>query len=336
MSVEFVADIGANDDGSLDRALSLIRLAAASGATVVKWQHFRAEHIVSPEGFAALGKMAHQAAWSESVVDVYRKAEVPWAWTPLLAAQCEVCGVEFMSTAYDLEAVDHLNPFVKRWKIGSGDITYKALLQKVAGTGKPVLLGTGASTEKEAHEAWEVLRDAGENRVVALQCNTDYSGGSISHTNLRALSRSHPFAFLHNGLSDHTRSLPVVLGAVALGASVIERHFTDDHTRHGPDHAFAMNPEEWRDMVRAVRELESAMGDGVKKVEPNEVKSRIVQRRAWYVTRDMDTLDVLRERDVIALRPCPDGAVTPMTDVVGRRIKNIVAKGTVLFASMLA
>ena len=287
----FCADIGANHDGSLDKACELIHLAAEAGADAVKFQHFRADHIVSERGFASLPKMAHQIAWKDSVVETYRKAETPWKWTPTLANACKVEGVEFMSTPYDLEAVDHLDPYVNVWKIGSGDITWFPLIAKVAGTGKPVILSTGASTIYEVERAYWVAR--GEVEVVLMQCNTNYTGNdreNIKHVNLNVLTTyrdTWPSAVL--GLSDHTQSIPVVLGAVALGARVIEKHFGVGGD--GPDHGFSMDPATWQAMVEDVRELESALGSPIKQVCENETEARIVQRRAMWDGR--------------ALRPCP-------------------------------
>lgn len=294
--IGFIADIGANHDGDLTRALRLIQLAAESGATVVKYQHFRADHIVSEAGFAALPKLAHQAAWTESVVEVYRKASLPWEWTPVLAQACADAGVEFMSTPYDLEAVAHLNPYVKRWKIGSGDITYRALLEAVARTGKPVILSTGASTATEIWPALHALGWPNHAPTSVMQCLTNYTGDGCPNV---AMLREGSF---YDGLSDHSPGHIAACAAVALGATVIEKHFTDDRTRHGPDHGFAMTPDDWRAMVDACNQTLACLGDGIKKVEPNERESRIVQRRAWWGTPE----------GWKALRPCPADALTPM------------------------
>jgi len=288
----FIADVGANHSGSLDKACELIHLAAEAGADAVKFQHFRADHIVSEKGFALLPKMAHQKHWKDSVVETYRKAETPWKWTPTLANACKVEGVEFMSTPYDLEAVDHLDPFVNAWKIGSGDITYRELINKVAATGKPVILSTGASTMEEVRRA--EAANWGQD-LVLMQCNTNYTGNdeaNLPHVNLNVLktyATLFPRAVL--GLSDHTNHGVSVIGAVALGARVIERHFTDCRSQEGPDHGFAHEPKWWRWMVDDVRALEQALGSPIKRVCPNETEARIVQRRAMWDGR--------------ALRPCP-------------------------------
>ena len=284
----FIADIGANHDGNLDKACELVHLAAEAGADAVKFQHFRADHIVSEKGFASLPKMAHQKAWKDSVFSTFQKLETPWKWTPTLANACRVEGVEFMSTPYDLEAVAHLDPYVNAWKVGSGDITYHGLICKIADTGKPVILSTGASTIKEVHDAlwWLWGRD-----VVLMQCNTNYTGSldNIRHANLNVLKTYaglYPGAVL--GLSDHTKSTAVVLGAVAFGARVIERHFGSSR---GPDGGFSLSPYSFKEMVRMVRDLEKAFGSHTKQVCENEKEARIVQRRAMWDGR--------------ALRPCP-------------------------------
>ncbi len=287
----FCADIGSNHDGSLDKACELIHLAAEAGADAVKFQHFRADHIVSEKGFASLPKMAHQKHWKDSVVETYRKAETPWKWTPTLANACKVEGVEFMSTPYDLEAVDHLNPYVNVWKIGSGDITYRNFITRVSLIGKPVILSTGASTMTEVIAARALVYGWD---LVLMQCNTNYTGDSdnIRHANLNVLKTyAANFPGVVLGLSDHWFGDIAVLGAVALGARVIEKHFTDDRTRTGPDHGFAMDPKMWAHMVQNVRDLEAALGSPIKRVCENETEARIVQRRAMWDGR--------------ALRPCP-------------------------------
>jgi sialic acid synthase SpsE len=286
----FIADIGSNHDGNLDRACELIHLAAKAGADAVKFQYFRADHIVSEEGFNSMPKMAHQAGWEDSVVETYRKAEVPWSWTPTLVNACKVEGVEFMATPYDLEVVGHLSPWVNVWKVGSGDITYTSLLCMVGGNGRPVILSTGASTIAEVAGAMALLRNV---PVVLMQCNTNYTGdiGNVKHSNLNVLKTyngKYPRAVL--GLSDHTSSLAVILGAVALGARVIERHFTSTPNAKGPDHSFAITASEWSVMVLTVRELEDALGSSVKDVCENEKEARVVQRRATWFGK--------------ALRPC--------------------------------
>ena len=298
----FIAEIGANHDGQLDRALKLIRLAAAAGADVVKFQHYRADTLASEYGFEQLASLAH---YSDNPHRVFRKYETPWKWTPFLAETCRLNGVEFMSTPYDLVAVDHLNPYVKAWKIGSGDITYQQLIEKCAGTNKPILLATGASHIDEIVLA---VSWTGTSELCIMQCNTNYTGSedNLQYVNLRTLW--HYISV--TGLSDHSRSMIPVLGAVALGAKVIEKHFTDGESE-SPDNSFALRPDEWAAMVGAVRQLEAALGDGAKRVEPNEVETVVLQRRCLRAARDLSAGTILTADDIVALRPAPEGSIAP-------------------------
>lgn len=281
----FIADIGSNHEGDLIRAYKLIDLAAEAGADAVKFQHFRAEHIVSDAGFKALGdKLGHQAGWKESVFDTFKRYEVPWSWTPELAKACKAAGVDFLSTPYDLEAVHHLDPFVPAFKVGSGDIDYSKMLWHIATKNKPVLLATGAAELAEVEQALIQLADAPD--VCLMQCNTNYTGdeANFKHINLNVLNtyrQKFPDVEVL-GLSDHTPGRVTVLGAVAMGARIIEKHFTDDNGRDGPDHPFAMNPETFKRMVSDTRLLEQALGDGIKRVEENEAETRIIQRRGTW------------------------------------------------------
>ena len=321
----FIADIAANHDGDLERALSLITRAKEAGADAAKFQHFRAEHIVSDYGFRSLGgQQDHQAAWTKSVFETYQDASLPWDWTAVLAEHCQRIGIEFMSSPYDLEAVAHLDPFVNAFKIGSGDINWLEEVAFIASLGKPVILATGASSLDDVHRAMTVLTRAGVD-IVLMQCNTNYTGAAanVSFVNLRVLTQFaelFPGAVL--GLSDHTPGHVSTLGAVALGARVIEKHFTDDTTRVGPDHGFSLDPITWRAMVDDTRRLEAALGSGIKGVEDNERATEVLQRRCVRAARPLTAGEVLARADVVVLRPAPLVAV-PAQDVglvVGRRV----------------
>lgn len=333
--VYFIADIAANHDGSLDRALSLISLAKDAGADCAKFQHFSADRIVSKEGFEAIGtKLAHQVGWTTSVYEAYVKASLPWEWTLALKQHCESVGIDFMSTPYDLESVDHLNPFVEAFKIGSGDIDWLEEINYVSRTGKPVFLATGASSLDEVQKAVGLLVE-GKTPTVLMQCNTNYSGHSdnLRHINLRVLSQYRDmFPRFPVGLSDHTEGDTTVLGAVALGAAAIEKHFTDDGSREGPDHGFSMTPVQWERMVSRVRELEHALGDGMKRVQDNENETRVVQRRALRAARDLRPGQRLMRDDVTVLRPAPSGSISPslLDQVLGSRVTRPLARAQLI------
>ena len=319
----FIADIAANHDGDLARALALITLAAEAGADAAKFQHFRAAHIVSDYGFLNLGEqLDHQATWSKSVFEVYEDASLPWEWTETLAAHCASLGIEFMSSPYDFEAVTHLALYVNAYKIGSGDINWLEELEFIAALGKPVIIAAGASTADDVARAMDVLSAAGVP-IVLMQCNTNYTGSveNLGFVNLRVLesfASSYPGVVL--GLSDHTPGHVTALGAVALGARVIEKHFTDDTTRVGPDHGFSLDPVSWRAMVDDTRRLEAALGSGIKVVEANEAKTLIVQRRCVRAARSLAAGTVLTRDDLEVLRPAPADAVPAQSVklVVGR------------------
>lgn len=328
----FIADISANHDGSLERAKTLIRLAKGAGADAAKFQHFRAKRIVSSRGFEALGEqVGHQASWKKPVFDVYVEASLPWEWTPELASTCADAGIEFLSTPYDLEAVDMLDGYVNAYKVGSGDISWLELISKVAAKQKPVLLAIGASTEDDVGRAVAAATEWGMAPAI-LQCNTNYTGSleNFHHINLNVLRtlRAHfPDSVL--GLSDHTPGHATVLGAIALGARIVEKHFTDDTTREGPDHKFSMTPTSWTEMVVRSRELEASLGSDVKKVESNEIETAIVQRRCIRAAKDLPE-GAMITRDVLeVLRPAPDGCIPPydIDRVIGRQIVRAVAAG---------
>jgi N-acetylneuraminate synthase len=336
----FIADIAANHDGDLERAKHLMTLAKDAGADCAKFQHFRAEHIVSDYGFRALGgQQSHQATWQKSVFEVYQDASLPWEWTKPLAEHAEQIGIEFMSAPYDLEAVAHLNPYVNAFKVGSGDVNWLEELQVIADLGKPVLIATGAADLEDVTRAMDLLQAAGVN-IVLMQCNTNYTGTieNAHHANLRVITQySQLFPNVTLGLSDHTPGHVTVLGAVALGARVVEKHFTDDTTRIGPDHGFSMDPTTWRAMVDDTRLLEAALGDGQKKVEDNEQETVVLQRRCVRAVRDLPAGTVLTRDDLVVLRPAPREALGAheVGAVVGRTLTIDLVAGQGVTASDL-
>jgi sialic acid synthase SpsE len=329
----FIADIAANHDGDLQRALDLIRLAAEAGADAVKFQHFLAERIVSDFGFRALGgQQSHQAKWNKSVFDVYRDASLPRQWNGALKAAAERAGVHFFSAPYDLEAVAELEQLgVPAYKLGSGDVTWHDIVRAMAKTGKPLFAATGASDLGEVVELMDVVRPLGVP-VCLMQCNTNYTGSleNLRHVHLNVLksfSILFPEAVL--GLSDHTPGHATVLGAVALGARAVEKHFTDDNGREGPDHAFSLDPRAWRDMVERTRELEAALGSPVKRVAENERQTVVLQRRCIRAARDLQPGQPLAAADLEVLRPAPRDSLPPwrLGEIIGRPLTRPRARG---------
>jgi sialic acid synthase SpsE len=331
----FVADISANHDGDLDRAKLLIRLCAEAGANAAKFQNFRAPKIVSDRGFKDLGgQLSHQSKWKKSVFEVYRGASLPWEWTESLKRECDSCGIDFFSSPYDLEAVDMLEPYVEIFKIGSGEITWPEMLRKIASKKKPVLLATGASEIGEVQRAVDEI--LGINRqLVLLQCNTNYTGSldNFRYIHLRVIqSYRLMFPGVALGLSDHTPGHATVLGAVTLGARVVEKHFTDDNSREGPDHLFSMTPRSWREMVDGTRELEYALGNAAKRVENNERETVVLQRRCLRAAKDIGAGSVVTLDMLEALRPAPEESVKPyeLDKVIGKKLRRNLRFGEAL------
>ena len=329
----FIADIGANHDGDLTRAKDLIYLCAESGADAAKFQHFRAQSIVSDKGFKVLDPkyLSHQSSWKKSVYEVYQEAAIDPAWDQSLRKTCDDAGIAYLTTPYALDLVDDVDRYVAAFKIGSGDITWIENIQKIASKGKPVILACGASSLDDIVRAADAILQINPQLSI-LQCNTNYTGdlGNLDYVNLsviKTLSDLYPGLIL--GLSDHTPGHVTALGAVALGGKIIEKHFTDDNHRIGPDHGFAMNPVSWKEMIEATRQLERALGNGVKKVEDNEIDTVVIQRRALRTRVNLDAGHIIKHEDVEVLRPCPEGAIEPwqVGDVIGKKMTEALGKG---------
>ncbi|NPV86533.1 MAG: N-acetylneuraminate synthase [Anaerolineae bacterium] len=336
----FIADISANHDGSLERAKMLIRLAKEAGADAAKFQNFRAPKIVSDYGFRSMGgQVSHQAKWKKSVFEVYQGASIPFEWTPVLKETCDKVGIHYFSAPYDFDAIDMLDEYVPAYKIGSGDITWLEACERIASKGKPVLLATGASDIGDVQRAVHAILKI-NRQLVLMQCNTNYTGGleNFDHIHLRVLNTYRVmFPQLVLGLSDHTPGHATILGAVALGARVIEKHFTDDTSREGPDHPFSMTPETWAEMVENTRRLERALGSADKVVTENEKDTVIVQRRCLRAARDIKAGETLTREMLDVLRPATPGAILPyeIAAVIGTRALQDIPLGKELRWTML-
>jgi sialic acid synthase SpsE len=330
--VYFIAEIGSNFDRDLGRAKDLIYLAKEAGADAAKFQHYTAGSLVSDAGFRQLGgRQSHQASWKKSVAETYEDASLNRDWTAALKQTCDEAGIAFLTSPYSPELVDYVEPYVPAYKVGSGDITWPAIIERMASKGKPVLLATGASDLVDVRRATEAAL-AHTPQVVLLQCNTNYTAGQDNYTFLQ-LNVLREFADLYPGmvlgLSDHMPGHVSVLGAVALGARVVEKHFTDSTDREGPDHPFSMTPATWREMVDRTRELQASLGDGHKRIEANERETVVVQRRCIRAARDLQAGEQLREEDFAMLRPCPADGIPPYEAgrLIGRTLRCAVQSG---------
>ena len=331
----FVADIAANHDGSLSRAKKLIRLCAKAGANAAKFQHFKADTIVSDYGFKKIGKITHQKNWKKTVYQVYKEASIDNSWTKKLKIECKKNKIDFLTAPYDLSYVNSVYRYVDAYKIGSGDITWLDIIKKIAKKRKPVLIATGASSFDDVKRAVKTIKKFNK-KIILMQCNTNYTANNenINYLNLNVL-KQYKKIFKKSvilGLSDHTFGHNSVLGAVALGARVIEKHFTDNNSRKGPDHKFSMNPTTWKRMVMETRILENSLGNGYKKVEKNENQSIIIQRRSIRAKEKLSKGQKIQRHMLAYLRPCPKKALNPYEKhkILKKTLTKNIAKGDII------
>jgi sialic acid synthase SpsE len=302
-----IAEAGSNwrvgaPDRDLQMARALVDAAAAAGADAVKFQTFRARDTYVAEAGASdyLAAIGIERSINEIIADL----EMPYEMLGEIAAHCESAGIEFMSTPFSVADTDAVDPHVRRHKVASYEINHVRLLQRLAATGKPLLISTGAATEEDIDFSMTTVRDAGAQDVTLLQCTASYPAPPES-LNLAVIPWLSARFGVPAGFSDHSRD-PIVgpVAAVAMGATVIEKHFTIDNRLPGPDHAFAIEPKELAAMVNAIRSAELARGDGVKVVGPQEIELRDFAVRAIQATRDIEPGDLFIEGDNIdVLRP---------------------------------
>lgn len=323
-----IAEIGSNFDGKLKRAKMLINLARDCGADCAKFQCFSTDRIISREGFEGI-KVGFQAKWKKPVYQIYKDAEFPRKWHEELFHYAKKKGIDFLSTPYDKKAVDILDKLgITAFKIGSGDITWLEMLKFIAKKKKPIILATGASSLDEVKEAIGAIRSEGNNEIVLLQCVTNYPS-SFEHANIRSMKAMGEKFSLPVGYSDHTPGLIVPLGAVTLGACIIEKHFTDDKTRKGPDHPFAMDAKDFKAMAEGIRKLEKALGSETKRLYKEEHQTVILQRRCLRAAKDIQKGEKIKSGMIDVLRPCPKTALVPKykAKILGKAARTAFKKG---------
>lgn len=298
-----IAEIGANFDGSIERAKELVRAAKECGADCAKFQTFTAEKIVSDEGFKKMTLHGVHGSWGRSVYDVFKDVEFPHEWHREISDYCKEIGIDFSTSPYDKEAVDlccELDvPFIK---IGSGDITWLSMLEYIAKKGKPMMLATGDATISEIDDAVRTILSTGNNQLILMQCVTNYPS-KLESANIRVIEAYQKMYNIVTGYSDHAPGSVVALGAVALGARVIEKHFTLDKTLAGPDHPHSMNPEEFSFMVKSIRELEKSLGTSFKQPVEEEAETIYVQRRGLCAKNEIEAGAEIKATDIDVLRP---------------------------------
>lgn len=326
-----IAEIGANFDGSIETAKKLVDAAKACGADCAKFQTFTAEKIVSDEGFKKMTLHGVHGSWGRSVYDVFKDVEFPHEWHREIADYCKEVGIDFSTSPYDKEAVDLCEdldvPFIK---IGSGDITWLSMLEYIAKKGKPMMLATGDATIAEIDEAVRTILATGNNQLILMQCVTNYPS-KLESANIRVIEAYQKMYNIVTGYSDHAPGSVVALGAVALGARVIEKHFTLDKSLSGPDHPHSMNPEEFSFMVKSIRELEKSLGSSFKNVVEEESETVFVQRRGLCAKQDIEEGSIIRPEDIDVLRPAL--GIPPKFErvIAGKMANRKMVKGEPIF-----
>lgn len=309
MSAYIIAEAGVNHNGSLDTALALVEKAREAGADCVKFQTFISENTIC--------RQAEKAAYQKettggdtSQLDMVKKLELPFDAFLKLKARCDEIGITFLSTPFDLDSIAFLDtldmPF---WKVPSGEITNLPYLLAIARTKKPVVMSTGMCELEEIQATIDVLKSNGTPKITLLHCNTEYPT-PFEDVNLRAMEALRERFAVETGYSDHSRGIEIPIAAAALGAAVIEKHFTLDRNMEGPDHKASLEPEELKAMVDSVRHVEAALGDGVKRPSPSEQKNIQIARKSIVARRTIRKGEALTEENLAVKRP--GSGVSPM------------------------
>lgn len=313
-----IAEAGVNHNGSIENAKALVDAAKEAGADVVKFQTFKAENIASKNAPKAKYQQNNTKA-NDSQYEMLKKLELSYEEHKILIDYCIEKEILFLSTAFDLDSIDMLEEFnIPLYKIPSGEINNLPYLEKIAKTKKPVILSTGMCNLEEIQEAIDVLRKNGTEDISVLHCNTEYPT-PFTDVNLRAMNSIGEKLGVKVGYSDHTLGIEIPIAAAALGAQIIEKHFTLDKDMEGPDHKASLNPKELKEMVKSVRNIEKALGDGIKRITKSEDKNKVIARKSIVAKVDIKAGDILTEDNICIKRP--GNGISPMKwySVLGKR-----------------
>jgi N-acetylneuraminate synthase len=323
-----IAEAGSNHNGSLPQALGLIDVAADAGADAVKFQVFRASRM-----YPRTAGVSAYLKDSTPIYDIIAAMEMPYDWLPVLADHCRARQVEFLVSVFDEEGADRVEPFVNAFKIASYELTHLPLVRHVARKGKPVIVSTGAADLEEVAQTVAAMRAESNAALVLMQCTAAYPA-PIDALNVRAVMTLSSRFDVPVGLSDHSRDPFVApVAAVACGASVIEKHFTFSNALPGPDHRFALEPAELRDMIARIRQAEAALGTGVKVPAPAEQELRAFARRSIFARRAIAPGELLTTDNIVVLRCGERSAGLPPSEwnsVIGRQAARAIEADAVL------
>ncbi|MGH7579763.1 MAG: N-acetylneuraminate synthase, partial [Gemmatimonadales bacterium] len=324
-----IAEAGVNHNGDAGLAHRLVDVAADAGADAVKFQTFDPELLVSPLARKAVYQIANTGS-SESQLEMLRRLVLPPEALAPLAAHAADRGLLFLSTPFDEASADLLDGLgVPAFKVPSGEVTNHSLVAHVAAKGKPVLMSTGMCTLGEVAEAVEVVRDHGNPPLALFHCVSSYPAAAAD-CNLRAMATMQAAFGVPVGWSDHTEGIQLSLAAIAAGADLLEKHFTVDRSLPGPDHPASLEPDELAALMRAVREVESALGDGVKQPVSSELANAAMARRSLHASWPLPAGHVLQAADLVALRPGTGLSPALRDRLVGRTLRAAVERGEML------
>jgi N-acetylneuraminate synthase len=330
-----IAEAGVNHNGSLDVALRLVDAAAKAGADVVKFQTFKSEQVVSPAAPKADYQVQTTGA-AESQLEMVKKLELPPEAFSKIERRCRQHGIVFMSSPFDKGSVDLLeNLDVVAFKIGSGELTNLPFLAYVAAKGRPLILSTGMSNLSEVASAVAAVRAVGNRELVILHCVSNYPAAPSS-INLRAMRTLEKEFEVPVGYSDHTEGIAVPLAAVSLGACIIEKHFTLDRTWPGPDHRASLEPGDLAEMIRGIRTVQEALGDGIKQPAAEELSTAAVARRSLVAACDLQAGTILSDAMVAIRRPGTGLPPSALPLLIGRRLRQDLAAGELFTMEILA
>ena len=317
MSVLIIAEAGVNHNGNLDLALKMIEEAKKAGADVIKFQTAKPELVIS--------KYAPKAEYQkdltdkeESQLEMCKKIHLQFDEYYIVKEHCEKVGIKFLSTPFDLESVSFLEKLgCDIWKIPSGEITNLPYLEKIAKTGKPIILSTGMCTLEEVKTAVNILKREGAGEITLLHCTTQYPT-PYEEVNLRAMQTLKEEFGCSVGYSDHTKGIEISIAAVAMGAKVIEKHFTLDNNMEGPDHKASLEPQELSCLVQSIRNVEKAFGNGEKVPASSEIANQIVARKSIVAMKEIKKGEIFSENNITTKRP--GNGVSPLSwyDVLGK------------------
>ena len=326
-----IGEAGVNHNGNIELAKELVKVAASAGCDYVKFQTFIAKNVVTKNASKAVYQILNSPI-EGTQIEMLEKLELSQAEHYDLIDECKKYGIKFLSTAFDLDSIDFLHTLkMGLWKVPSGEITNLIYLQKIGSYNEDVILSTGMSTLGEIENALEILINAGtlRDKITILHCNTEYPT-PMSDVNLKAMLTIKNAFGINIGYSDHTLGIEVPIAAVAMGAIVIEKHFTIDRSLPGPDHLASLEPKELTNMVQCIRNVESALGTGIKLPSESERKNINIARKSIHLVKDIKAGHVLSLDDITAKRP--GNGLSPLftKEIVGSILKNDLSKDAML------